>query len=130
MQHDRATGSTRQGLLVFASSSVQYARDLYGLLAKLCAAASGWIFITRTPFVEKCDDFVVVQRPHVHGYMTEYACWFINRKRFVDFICKQGFLLEREFLVAEAPYVPNAPEASRFCGFLFRRIAGKSVNTL
>jgi putative methyltransferase (TIGR04325 family) len=125
---DENAALARQYDIVFASSSVQYARDLYGLLARLAAAASGWILITRSPFVDTHDDFVVVQRPHAYGYMTEYAGWFINRKRFVDFICEQGFTLEREFLLAEAPFVPNAPEAGRFCGFLFRRIVGSSIS--
>jgi putative methyltransferase (TIGR04325 family) len=106
---------------VFASSSLPYTRDLYTLVGKLCDSASDWLMITRTPMIEHHDDFVVVQRPHMYGYMTEYAGWFINRNRLVDFVVGRGFSLERRFLVAEEPNVPNSPERAFDCGLLFRR---------
>jgi len=110
--------------LVFVSSSLHYTRDQYRLLERLCNSAKGWLMITRTPFVEVADDFVVVQRPHRYGYLTEYPGWFTNRRRFLGFIAEQGFKLERQFLVAEQPNVPNAPEQAQYFGFLFRRMGG------
>jgi putative methyltransferase (TIGR04325 family) len=107
--------------LVFASSSLHYARDCYGLLARLCDSAAEWLMVTRTPMIEDHDDFVVVQRPHMYGYMTEYPGWFLNRRRMTDFVTARGFSFERQFLVAEEPNVPNAPERARYSGFLFRR---------
>jgi hypothetical protein len=59
----------------------------------------------------------------MYGYMTEYAGWFVNRRRLVDFVVARGFRLEREFLVAEEPNVPNAPERAVDRGLLFRRTA-------
>jgi putative methyltransferase (TIGR04325 family) len=111
--------------LVFASSSLHYTRDIYGLTERLCSAAASYLMVTRMPFVEKHDDFVVVQRPHRYGYHTEYAGWFTNRSRFQRFVEERGFVLEREFLLAERPFVPNAPEQCLYRGFLFRRVAGK-----
>jgi putative methyltransferase (TIGR04325 family) len=107
--------------LVFASSSLQYTRDYYGLLGRLCDAAAEWLMITRAPIVDRSEDFVVVQRPYIYGYMTEYPAWFINRQRLLDFVLARGFVLEREFLVAEEPNLPRAPERARYSGFLFRR---------
>jgi putative methyltransferase (TIGR04325 family) len=120
---DEKEALSRRYDLVFASSSLHYTRDCYGLLARLCDSAENWIMITRTPIIEHHDDFVVVQRPHVYGYMTEYAGWFINRTRLVDFMADRKFRLERQFLVAEQPNVPNAPERAHYYGFLFRRTA-------
>jgi putative methyltransferase (TIGR04325 family) len=108
---------------VFASSSVHYTRDHYRLIDRLCGCARDWLMITRTPFVEHSDDFVVVQRPHMYGYMTEYPGWFMNRAKMLDFVTARGFELARQFLVAERPHVPNAPEQAQYYGFLFRRIA-------
>jgi putative methyltransferase (TIGR04325 family) len=118
---DAAQALSRRYDLVFASSSLHYTRDCYGLLDRLCAASARWLMITRTPFVETHDDFVVVQRPHSFGYMTEYPGWFLNRKRVVEFVTQHGLVLEREFLVDERPYVPNAPEQAQYRGLLFRR---------
>jgi putative methyltransferase (TIGR04325 family) len=106
--------------LVFASSSLHYTRDVYRLTERLLDASRRYFMVTRTPFVEQHDDFVVVQRPYRYGYMTEYAAWFLNRSRFVSFVTARGFILEREFLLSEQPYVPNAPEQCRYRGFLFK----------
>ena len=58
--------------------------------------------VTRSPFVEQHDDFVVVQRPYKYGYLTEYPAWFINRHRFITFIETRGLVREREFTWANA----------------------------
>ena len=116
--------------LVFASSSLHYTRDCYGLLGRLCASAERWLMITRLPIVEENDDFVVVQRPHMYGYMTEYPGWFINRRRLIDFVTGCGFMLDRQFLVAERPHVPNAPEQAQYGGFLFRRAKQRDTASL
>jgi hypothetical protein len=96
---------------------------LYGVLDRICASASRYLMVTRSPFVSAHDDFVVVQRPHRYGYLTEYPCWFINRSKFIAFVEARGFRLDREFLLAECPFVPNAPEQCRYGGFLFERAA-------
>jgi putative methyltransferase (TIGR04325 family) len=118
---DEAQALGRSYDLVFASSSLQYSRDLYGVLASLCDAAAAWLMVTRSPFVDHHDDFIVVQRPHRYGYLTEYPAWFINRPRFVAAVQARGLRLEREFMVGEEPDVANAPEQCRYRGFLFRR---------
>jgi putative methyltransferase (TIGR04325 family) len=107
--------------LVFASSSLHYSRDCHRLLGRLAGSAIHWLMVTRVPIINEYDDFVVVQRPQASGYMTEYPGWFMNRKRLIDSATRCSFTLEREFLVAERPYVPNAPEQARYRGFLFRR---------
>jgi putative methyltransferase (TIGR04325 family) len=107
--------------LVYASSSAHYSRDLYGLLARLCAASGDWLMITRMPVIEKHKDFVVRQRPWANGYRTEYVCWFVNRERMLSAIQGAGFRFVREFLVDERPIVPDAPEQCRYGGFLFQR---------
>jgi putative methyltransferase (TIGR04325 family) len=120
---DESEAFSRSYDFVFASSSVPYTRDLYQLIGQLCDSAGEWLMITRTPMIENHDDFVVVQRPYMYGYLTEYAGWFINRRRLVDFVLARGFRLERQFLIAEEQPVPNAPERGVDAGFLFRRTA-------
>jgi putative methyltransferase (TIGR04325 family) len=111
----------RQYDLVFASSSLHYTREFYPQLDLVCSCAGRYLMITRLPVVSTQDDFVVIQRPHRYGYLTQYACWFVNRKRLISFIEQRGFRLEREFLLGERPYVPNAPEQCTYGGFLFAR---------
>jgi putative methyltransferase (TIGR04325 family) len=120
---DEAAALARRYDLVFASSSLHYSRDPYAVLDRLSRSSNGWLMITRTPIIERHDDFVVVQRPHAYGYMTEYPGWFMNRSRLVEFMKTHGFDLERQFLVAERPFVPNAPEQAQYYGFLFKASA-------
>src|SRR4051794_33181668 len=107
--------------LIYASSSLQYVRDIYDLLAKIAASGSRWIMICRMPFVDRADDFVVIQRPQRYGYDTEYTGWFLNRNKFVGFMQQHGYRLDREFLNDERPTVTGAPEQCNYCGFLFQR---------
>jgi putative methyltransferase (TIGR04325 family) len=109
--------------LIYASSSLQYVRDVYGLLAKIVGSGSRWITICRMPFVDNAEDFVVVQRPHRYGYDTEYTGWFLNRDKFVRFMQRSGYELDREFLNDERPTVTGAPEQCSYRGFLFQRSA-------
>ena len=118
---DKARALARSYDLVLASSSLQYARDVHGLTGQLCKAARRYLLVTRMPFVDAHADFVVVQRPHRYGYETEYAGWFLNRAGFINNVEANGFELDREFIVAEQPFVPNAPEQCRYRGFLFKR---------
>jgi putative methyltransferase (TIGR04325 family) len=115
--------------LFYASSSLQYVRDFYGLLQKIIACGSRWIMICRMPFVDFAEDFVVVQRPKRYGYDTEYTGWFLNRNRFVTFMQKHGYALDREFLNDERPTVENAPEQCSYRGFLFERSTGQAQDS-
>ena len=118
---DDEVALSRRYDLVLASSSLHYRRDMHTLLARLCAASGEWLLITRLPVVENAADFAVLQRPWVHGYRTQYVCWFVNRGRLVEAVKNGGFHFVREFLVDERPFVPGAPEQCRYGGFLFQR---------
>jgi putative methyltransferase (TIGR04325 family) len=112
--------------LFYASSSLQYVRDVYGLLQKITSSNSHWVMVCRMPFVDVADDFVVVQRPQRYGYDTEYTGWFLNRNKLVNFMQEHGYRLDREFLNDERPIVAAAPEQCSYRGFLFERCSGQS----
>lgn len=105
--------------LVVASSSIQYSKKWRDVLRSLANTARGLLYVTRLPIVKEASSFVVLQRPHVYGYHTEYLGWFINRSEFLDHAAELGLVLLREFLVSESPHVKNAPEHCQYCGFLF-----------
>jgi putative methyltransferase (TIGR04325 family) len=106
--------------LVMASGSMHYSRNWREALGALAAASRGWLYITRFPVVKQAPSFVVLQRPYMHGYDTEYCGWFVNRTEFLDHAASLGLELVREFLVAESPPVAGAPERCQYGGFLFR----------
>jgi putative methyltransferase (TIGR04325 family) len=105
--------------LVLASASLHYSRDWRGTLARLASVTDHYLYVTRQPFVQRVPSFVVVQRPYRHGYQTEYPGWFLNRHEFLEEAHALGLQLTREFLIAERPIVPDAPEQADYRGFLF-----------
>jgi len=116
-----AVALSRRYDLVFASG--HFSHGFYHKAGQIAQSASLWLMVTRLRCVYEHDDFIVMQRPFGHGYLTEFPCWFINRDRFVRFVESCGFDLEREFLLSEAPFVVNAPEQCSYVGILFRRVA-------
>jgi putative methyltransferase (TIGR04325 family) len=108
---------------VMASSSLQYVPDWQKTFAGLAASTQGFLFVTRQPFVDRAASFVVVQRPAMHGYDTEYPGWTLNKGEFLTVAADLGLGLVREFLTGEQPAVPKAPEQPVYRGFLFERLA-------
>jgi putative methyltransferase (TIGR04325 family) len=107
--------------LVFASNSIQYARDWESLVHRLAAAARQWLFVTCVPVVAASDDFVIVQRPYAYGLATEYISWVFNRDKLLKSFEELGLILVREFLAGGAINAQGAPEIAQHEGFLFRR---------
>jgi putative methyltransferase (TIGR04325 family) len=114
--------------LIFASGSLQYAADWRGLLRRFAGSANGWVFLSRTPFVNASAAFVVVQRPHsAEGYRTEYLSRVFNRPQLLTEAMAAGLVLEREFLmVSERVAAVGAPEPFEYRGFLLRPV-GRSL---
>jgi putative methyltransferase (TIGR04325 family) len=106
--------------LVMASASLHYVEDWSGLLARLAVASRRFLCVTRLPLVERVPSYVAVQRPHRHGYCTEYQGWVINRGEFLKRAAAAGLALEREFVIDERPHIVRAPEPCRYRGFLLR----------
>jgi len=118
---DRGACLSRRYDLVFASGSLQYARDWEDLLRGFARAASRWVYLARTPVVDDSGRFVVVQRPHSAGYRTEYLGWVFNRAELLASAAGSGLALEREFLmVGEEVAAAGLPKPFGYRGFLFR----------
>jgi putative methyltransferase (TIGR04325 family) len=96
--------------LVFASGSLQYAEDWHAQLAALGAAAESHLYVTRLPVALGVPSFTVVQRPHAHGYPTEYVGWVVNRNEFLGAADDAGLALREEFLVMAWFSAAGAPE--------------------
>jgi putative methyltransferase (TIGR04325 family) len=106
--------------LVLASSSLQYAEDWHGTLARLAAATSGYLLVTRVPVALRAPSFVVLQRAYAYGYETEYLGWVLNRDELVERAAAAGLGLQREFLLPAWLSAAGAPEDPvEHRGFLF-----------
>jgi putative methyltransferase (TIGR04325 family) len=95
--------------LVVASSSIQYAEDWRLLVERLAGAAERHFYVARVPVAVTAPSFVVIQRPYVHGYDTEYLGWVLNRDELlaaVPLALAREFLLDARFSAAGAPEDP------------------------
>jgi putative methyltransferase (TIGR04325 family) len=107
--------------LVLASSSLQYAEDWRGTLARLGRATDGYLYATRVPLALSVPSFVVLQRAQRHGYGTEYLGWVLNRDELLAAARAAGLRLVREFLLDAQLAAAGAPESpTPHGGFLFR----------
>jgi putative methyltransferase (TIGR04325 family) len=105
--------------LVVASSSLQYEPDWQRLLGRLATAAGEYLYLARVPVALHSESFVVLQRPYVHGYDTEYLGWVLNRR---ELLAAVGLPLAREFLLDARFSAEGAPENPvEHRSFLFNR---------
>ena len=105
--------------VVLAAGALQYAPDWKTLLGRLAGATGRWLYVARVPVASHADSFVVIQRPHVHGYDTEYLGWVLNRG---DLLGAAGLPLAREFLLDARFSAVGAPEDPvEHRSFLFNR---------
>ena len=105
--------------LVVASSSLQYAPDWRALLGRLAGATDRSLYVARVPVALHAESFVVIQRPYVHGYDTEYLGWVLNRD---DLLAAAGLPLARELLLDARFSALGAPEDPvEHRSFLFNR---------
>lgn len=107
--------------LVFASGSLQYARDWPAIAADLARATTGYLYVTRLPLFIDSPSTIVQQDARSHGIDATFTGWFLNRGEFVKTIESAGLVLEREFWVAEYPEVLGIDEKPDVRGFLFSR---------
>ena len=107
--------------LVLSSSALHYFEDWRGVLRRLAGATGSFLYVARLQTIRHQPSFVVVQRPHRHGYDTEYLSWFVNRDELQQSAADAGLDLIREFVFAEDWVVRRAPEKGTSRGFLFRR---------
>jgi putative methyltransferase (TIGR04325 family) len=106
--HDDAAALDRRFDLVVASSSLQYAEDWRALLERLAGASERYLYVARVPIAMQAPSFVVIQRPYVHGYDTEYLGWVLNRDELLSAAPRlvREFLLDARFSAAGAPESP------------------------
>ncbi len=117
--HDDEACLSRTYDLVLASSSMQYTEDWAGLLEGLGRATGGYLYLARVPLVVANPSFVVLQRPHAHGFRTEYLSWVFNRGELLARARQDGLCLVREFLLGYKPMVLGAPEQDETRALLF-----------
>ncbi len=75
---------------------------------RLARSAERYLYLARVPIALEAPSFVVIQRPYVHGYDTEYLGWVLNRGELLAAAppLAREFLLDARFSAAGAPEEP------------------------
>lgn len=104
--------------LVYASGSLQYSKEWRALIADLCSATIGSVFINRTPFVFREASFITVQR----AYGTEYPGWVFNFNEVVEEFSKKGLGLKEVFVSGRGVPIVGVDQQSAHLGILFEKM--------
>lgn len=99
---------------ILFSSVIQYIEDPYSLLEKVINIGFKYIIFDRTPFLEKGDERLTIQKVSPKIYPASYPAWFFNEVKFLQFFS------EKYELVAEFESDDKANIPSHFKGFIFK----------
>ena len=108
--------------LVMAITSIHYNENWKEVFEKLVRSSTNWLFIGRLPMCFDSPSYVFVQRAASYGFNTQYIGWCLNRAEFLEQVQQQGWQIEREFLVGEAPPIHQAPSRCQYRSFLLRPV--------
>ena len=78
------------------SSVLQYLEKPYEILQELIDNLFEYIIIDRTFFLDIDNDKIMVQKVPEDIYNVSYPCWFLSKKKFLNFI-KNHYILISEF---------------------------------
>lgn len=99
---------------ILLSSVIQYMEKPYDLLSEVMNKGFIYIIFDRTPFMEKRDDRITVQKIPLEIYQASYPAWFFNQGKFLQFFS------EKYELISDFESADRANVASVFKGFIFR----------
>ena len=104
---------------VFLFSSVlQYLRNPYETIESAMESRPMFIIVDNTPFLEKGNDRITIQKVNPKIYKASYPCWFFNQGRFLDFF-RALYTNVAEF-ESDSSVRPGGDQVA-YHGFLFRR---------
>jgi putative methyltransferase (TIGR04325 family) len=112
--------------VVIAKGSIQYAQDWAADVELLARAATRYVYVVETPFIEESPSYAMIQRPH-WTWDTEYVGWAIRRSDFLAAAIRAGLDLEREVMADYRPVVEGAPEQPLYWGYVFRKRASERL---
>jgi len=69
---------------ILLSSSLQYLREPYALVAAILAARVPHVIIDRTPCSAQPRDILAVQKVPAEIYASSYPCWIFSRARLLE----------------------------------------------
>ncbi|MCF6158628.1 MAG: methyltransferase, TIGR04325 family [wastewater metagenome] len=102
---------------ILFSAVIQYLEKPYDLLAEVTNKEFRYIVFDRTPFLDKGNDRITIQKVSPEIYQASYPAWFFNKENFLN-----SFLLKEYRLIAEFDTHEKVNIPSIFKGFIFERM--------
>jgi len=101
------------GTILF-SSVIQYLEKPFDLLAEVISKEFSYIIFDRTPFLEKGNDRLTIQKVPPEIYPASYPAWFFNQEKFLQFFS------EKYEVISDFESDDRANIPSYFKGFIFK----------
>jgi putative methyltransferase (TIGR04325 family) len=99
---------------ILLSSVIQYLEKPYDLLKEIIENRFRYLLFDRTPFLSEGDDRITIQRVPTEIYEATYPSWFLNEKKFIDFI-STSYELYADFEANDRADIPAV-----FKGYIFK----------
>ena len=99
--------------IILLSSVIQYLEEPYDLLQTIIGKRIKYLVFDRTPFLDRGNDRITVQKVPVEIYPASYPSWFFNLDKFLK------FLSDDYELIADFESNDHATIPSVFKGFTF-----------
>lgn len=102
--------------VILLSAVLQYLENPYSFLEKIINMNFKYILFDRTPFLEKGNERITIQRVPPSIYTASYPAWFFNKEKFLNVFS------EKYKLIAEFDAHDKVNILSVFKGFIFERV--------
>jgi putative methyltransferase (TIGR04325 family) len=79
---------------ILLSSVLQYVEKPYDLIQEIIGKGLQYVLFDRTPFLEKADDRITIQKVPPEIYPASYPAWFFNLEKFLDSFSRDYELIE------------------------------------
>jgi putative methyltransferase (TIGR04325 family) len=102
---------------ILFSSVIQYLESPYKFLQDIKNIGFEFILFDRTPFVDREEDLLTVQKVPPEIYPASYPCWFFSKRKFYSFFEKDYDIIAKFESPFDKANIPN----STFEGCILRK---------
>ena len=105
----------------FSSSAIQYLQDPYKVLNDLNLAEFKYLIFDRLSAIEGEKDRLTIQIVPKKRYKAIYPCWFLSKKKFLNYLNELGFILIDSFSALGGNIATRSIPRSEYRAFILEK---------
>ena len=105
----------------FSSSAIQYLQDPYKVLHDLNLGRFNYLIFDRLSVLESDKDRLTIQVVPKKRYKAIYPCWFLSKKKFLNYLNELGFILIDSFSALGGNIATRSIPRSEYRAFILEK---------